>query len=365
MAYSVERIKTAEQRRKIIFWVEDMPPSQGGIQKRILDFVSGTKEKFDVVVVQRSGYSQHFSGVKTVTFGNPENYLRDSYTFIVNMISESSIEPLIYVSKVFCFHDDTHLSLLEDLSNLSCKVVLRLASTRSANFVTNNRDDVDLGNLRFHCLNDSDFRCIQEWHSDVKRFNNSSVAPLEPTEFSNKPTYAFCGRIVESKNLASFLTAWSEFQQPGKSLKVWGDASSPYFSNEIAPLIEEIDDVEYLGVYEREDASVFNDFSVLVAPSVREGSSNVVVEAISHGRIVVGSDIPGIRELLPREYPFLIKSPFGTKEVLDALNLVRESAENEQDLTLLSAELRNFFLQNFSSDLELDEILSLARADRH
>lgn len=361
MEFSAGRINQSAQLRKIIFWVEDMPPTQGGIQKRIFDFIRGTKDHFDVIVVQRNGNREHFPNVKTITVSDSTSFFEASSSVILDQVMNSGLDPLIYVSKVFYFEDARHLQFLEYLSGQSCKVVMRLASSRSANFVNQQRYRINFNNIRFHCLNETDFHLIRSWHPDVLQFKNSSIPPAEPTPLIEQPSYAFCGRIVESKNLAALMYAWSAFNQPGKSLKIWGDNSSSYSARRVMPLVAAAPDAEYLGVFEGGDESIFKTFDFLVAPSTREGSSNVVVEAMSHGRIVVGSDIPGIQDLLPTSYPFLISPPFGRVEILSALEEVRRAVESEREMIEISQELIAFFLENLSKDRELEAIKLLAQ----
>ena len=345
-------------RSLVLFWVEDMPPTQGGIQKRLSCFVEECSKYHRVILVQKGGHRQFAKKVQTITI-DPDNFVMDSWRVInQELMIGPEQEKFVYVSKIFEFETPFHLTALQDISFRATKVILRLASTRSAEFIHKYRSDFSLHSLRIHCLNKYSYQKVSKWHGDTFLFNNFSPDPgyfeLNDSAFN----YAFCGRIVESKNVTSLLSAWRKFKLNNKSLKIWGSYKATYFNEYIRNKIEDDKTISYCGKYPIGDPTPFISSTHIVTPSLREGSSNLIIEAMSYGRVIIASRIPGIEDLLPYGYPLFIESPFGPEEVLDSLKKSADLNFCRNTTQKLSKELRTHYLNCFSIDVELEELLA-------
>ncbi|MDP6528320.1 MAG: glycosyltransferase family 4 protein [Gemmatimonadota bacterium] len=107
----------------------------------------------------------------------------------------------------------------------------------------------------------------------------------------------FVGRLVPEKGLHLLLDAHRS-HIPDWTLAVAGDA---HFTDSYARSCRESahDGVRFLGgVYGSELESVWAHAALVVIPSALEGLSIALLEAMSHGRAVLGSDIPENTEVL-------------------------------------------------------------------
>ncbi len=112
----------------------------------------------------------------------------------------------------------------------------------------------------------------------------------------------FVGRIVEQKNLPVLLRAMRRLREAGVpiELKIAGDGPLVAHCRELIEQFGLVQSVQMLGP--RDDApELMGDADFVVLPSLREGLSNVILEAMSAGRPVIASAIPGNDELVEPE----------------------------------------------------------------
>lgn len=70
----------------------------------------------------------------------------------------------------------------------------------------------------------------------------------------------------------------------------------------------------------------YKQYGIFILASYSEGMANVVLEALSKGMVVIGSDIPGIRENIV--YDFLLFSPGELTEMYSAFSRAKEILED-------------------------------------
>ncbi len=107
------------------------------------------------------------------------------------------------------------------------------------------------------------------------------------------------GRLTSLKRFDTVVRALPALQKPGQrvSLAVAGDGEERDRLERAAQEANCADRVFFLGHQERME-NVFPCFDLLVHPSVSEGMSNVLLEAMACGVPVVASDIPANREVV-------------------------------------------------------------------
>jgi glycosyltransferase involved in cell wall biosynthesis len=135
---------------------------------------------------------------------------------------------------------------------------------------------------------------------------------VEVPPFVNRPTgrnVLYCGRLVAQKNVDGLLRAWARSRAARERvLDVVGDGP------ERARLVELVRalDVEHSVCFHgrvTDPTTFYRRAAALVLFSHAEGLSNVVLEALAGGVPVIGSDIPGIRELVQHEETGLLVAP--------------------------------------------------------
>jgi glycosyltransferase involved in cell wall biosynthesis len=130
---------------------------------------------------------------------------------------------------------------------------------------------------------------------DLDEFQPPAVRANEP------PVILFCSRLIERKGLQFLLPALATLRDEGVPfvLQVVGDGPlRPQLEQQVAELALG-EQVQFLGLRGHEELpALYQAADIFVLPSVSEGMPNVVLEAIGCGLPVVGTDVPGMAELV-------------------------------------------------------------------
>jgi glycosyltransferase involved in cell wall biosynthesis len=117
--------------------------------------------------------------------------------------------------------------------------------------------------------------------------------------------------------------------------------------------------VLFVGNIPREQlGGVYSAADVFVLPSLAEGLPTVLLEAMAHGRCVVGSDIPGNRDLVKDGVNGALvesRNPEALAKKIDAL------LADDQLRARLGAQARRDIEQDYSSDSVLRKMLGVYR----
>jgi teichuronic acid biosynthesis glycosyltransferase TuaC len=114
----------------------------------------------------------------------------------------------------------------------------------------------------------------------------------------------FVGRLSEEKGINILLRAYDRFQKEGiTNVHVFLIGEGPLRENLENEIYEKkLLNITFLGQRTPEDISLWLGASdLLCLPSLREGSPNVITEALSAGRPVVASNVGGIPELIKND----------------------------------------------------------------
>ena len=125
--------------------------------------------------------------------------------------------------------------------------------------------------------------------------------------FDNNRTILFVGRLSPLKRIDTLIVAMKDLDA---KLKLVGPSEEDY-SLQMEVLAKRLgveDKVEFVGpVFDlKEKIRLYKECSVFVLPSETEGMPQVLVEAMSVGRVVIGADNDGIREII-EDPEFLFK----------------------------------------------------------
>jgi glycosyltransferase involved in cell wall biosynthesis len=155
------------------------------------------------------------------------------------------------------------------------------------------------------CLTENDASAVAEL---IGGYHKISVIPngvdldlFKPSSKKIEGLITWIGRLVPEKGLIYLLRAMRDVirEVPNARLLVIGDGIS---RNKLMSLSRQFglaDNVEFLGAIGRmEVAKILSRASVFAFPSLREGLPLSVLEAMSCGVPVVGSDIPGVNDLI-------------------------------------------------------------------
>ena len=335
-----------------------MPPTVGGIQKRITMMAGEIGKHYPLIIIQQRGRSISQNNIRTKIFGK-NNYINRSYEYIRDIIQCDSCNPLIYVTKPFGADPLWHIRKICELAQTGSTVILRLASTRSTNIVFEHRNELFKSGVELHCLNQYSYDVLRPHYGNIRLFTNCSKYVHMDTP-NNQAPLAFCGRIVESKNVENLVYAWRRIEKndfKNNGLCIWGEVKNDYGKN-ILNIIKKSDNVKYMGVYQQDNCTGIRKSSAIITPSYREGASNTVIEAMSYGKIVIGSDIPGIGDIIPGQYSFKIEKPFGIGQIYEAIIRSFEIINNYERYSDYAKQCYEHYLMHHSLDKEAKYLIT-------
>ncbi|MDP9043033.1 MAG: glycosyltransferase family 4 protein, partial [Bacteroidota bacterium] len=165
----------------------------------------------------------------------------------------------------------------------------------------------------------------------------------------------YAGRFSKDKGIELFLQAADKLKNIKFLIAGVGD---------LIKMVEEADremnNVEYLGSLNKEQLfDAFDRSDYLILPSIwYENNPMIIIEAMTYGLAVIGSDIGGIPELLNegRGYLFDALKPGTLPELIEKLNNISISEYNK------TSESAKIFAQTLSSDHYYENLCRLIPA---
>jgi glycosyltransferase involved in cell wall biosynthesis len=207
---------------------------------------------------------------------------------------------------------------------------------------------------RFVALTDAIAAHLREYGVPAERIvvrPNSAPDPGPPAPPGDG--FLFLGRLVEEKGVRLALDAWR--RHPVGAVGVLRVAGDGPLRGEVEAAAAERSDVVYLGSLDRDGVrDAMRAASVLLAPSTwHDVLPTVIIEALAHGRPVLGTALGGI--------PYLV-GPAGwvVPPTPDALAAALPSARAEAPG--LTAAARERYLTTFHPDVVTDRLLDLYRS---
>jgi glycosyltransferase involved in cell wall biosynthesis len=179
----------------------------------------------------------------------------------------------------------------------------------------------------------------------------------------DKTMILFAGRLVWSKGVDVLLAAFVKIKHEYAEMRlvICGDGEEREKLEQKVD-IEEIPDVEFRGVLpNREVLDLMQQTSFFVLPTINmEGHPKALVEAMASGAFCIGSDVPGIRDVIKDGVTGLLVKPNDPDELFLAIKrlimdngLWKEVSEKARS----EAEKYDF---NFVVQKDISELLSMA-----
>lgn len=196
-------------------------------------------------------------------------------------------------------------------------------------------------------------------------------APWSPPISAERegPAAAFVGRLAPEKNLENLLRAWKlvRVQIPQAELALAGEGVAEAGLRNLAKTLGIASAVKFAGKVS--DVPAFlRAADVFVLPSIEEGMSIALLEALALGMPTVASNIPGNRAIVEHEKHGLLANPHDPGELAQA---ILRQLTDRQTAAQMGARGRSMAIEAYSIEavakrhLELfDQILRLERAKR-
>jgi len=174
---------------------------------------------------------------------------------------------------------------------------------------------------------------------------------------SDGPVLAVVGRLSPEKGQGYFVDAMAEVSRavPGvRGLIVGEGPEEGRLRGRVAALgMQNV--IHFLG-YRRDMDRIYPGIDVLVLPSLSEGLPNVVLEAMAHGRPVIGTRVGGVPEVVDDGVTGLVVAPQDASALARAmLTLLRDPAR----CAAMGRAARERINRNFSPGARAERILTL------
>ncbi|HRY14358.1 MAG TPA: glycosyltransferase [Candidatus Competibacteraceae bacterium] len=154
----------------------------------------------------------------------------------------------------------------------------------------------------------------------------------------------YLGNLISSKGVDVLLKACAEIRDQERwVLHVVGAGPESEPLQTLTTALELPDRVRFAGSIPPERIpELLARSTVLILPSYREGRSNAVLEGMASGRVVIASDIPGVRELIRHgENGFLFK----VGDPVELARILRSVLENSERRRRLGAAARQWVIE--------------------
>jgi len=157
--------------------------------------------------------------------------------------------------------------------------------------------------------------------------------------------FGYIGQLNKPKGIELLLNSFSHLNKSNKwKLLIAGKADESYLNK--LKQINESNDVEFMGFVNSSD--FFNKIDVLIVPSLwHEPFGRVVLEGIIKNKVVIGSNVGGIKELLYENSDFLF-NPNDKDDLLRVLKNVFSDKNILQKFSFSSNRLSEFSLKKTS-----------------
>lgn len=158
------------------------------------------------------------------------------------------------------------------------------------------------------------------------------------------PIILFVGRLVEQKDVGTLIAAMGELRHTAAHLVIAGDGPLRAELEQQGKDLKVADRVHFLG--QRDDAThLMRQADLVVLPSIAEGLSNVILEAMMIGRPVIASRVGGNVELIEKERTGLL---FPARDHHALAGALQRLIDNPAERAAMGEAARHRALREFS-----------------
>lgn len=155
------------------------------------------------------------------------------------------------------------------------------------------------------------------------------------------------GRLSKEKGFNYLINAVAELNRSGSSvhLSLFGEGREKESLNELANSLGQQNCISLNG-FVSDPYKIFNEFDVLVMPSLTEGIPITLLEAMRGKISIVASSVGGIPEVLGEQYELFVE-PASVESLVEKINLFQSMSNSERNN--YRDHLEKVFIEKFSS----------------
>jgi glycosyltransferase involved in cell wall biosynthesis len=156
--------------------------------------------------------------------------------------------------------------------------------------------------------------------------NFIDLSAIKPSIDVNDPSYQsdilFVGRLEKRKGIEELLQILLHLSKKGVRYSAYIVGKGPLeelVKSKISSYFLK-NNVRYLGYVEESVLrKLYNETKIVVVPSSYEGFPTVCLEAMFYGKVVIGFNIPGLRDILVDVDPFLVAKAFDIEDLTNKI----------------------------------------------
>jgi glycosyltransferase involved in cell wall biosynthesis len=170
-------------------------------------------------------------------------------------------------------------------------------------------------------------------------FNGVDCQKFFPLAKDNKKFIVlFVGRLHAVKGLDYLLAAWKEFSFNKNQVELWLVGDGPLKSELEGSLAQELC-LKLLGRKTSEElVKIYQQADVFILPSINEGMSNTVLEAMASGLAIIATDTGGVSQLIGNGRGIIVGKK-SSQEILKALEKLYSGRELLKEMKVDSRQM--------------------------
>ena len=291
------------------------------------------------------------------------NYYRSFKALKPDVILTYTIKPSIYASlasqtrKVKLINTVTGLGTgFQDqgLVNKIIRMLYKLAFRKSTQVIFQNQENLDLF-LKLKLIDPPRTTLVPGSGVNLEKFQ-----PQARTEKKAYPIILFIARVMKEKGIEEYLEAAKQIIAKGYQVEfqILGYWEESIWQKKVERY-QELGYVKYLGTSNDVRVQIRN-VDIVLNPSYHEGMSNVLLEAGAMGKLLMGSSISGIKEIIEPVNPSLLFKKEDREDLVRKLEFLLNMPATET--VALAVKQKEFIEKEFSRETIVNKYLEVITA---
>ncbi len=261
----------------------------------------------------------------------------DTYLIHANLIGRI-VGKILRINKIICSirNDYSHLKTLNFLDKITQNLVdLYILNSKSLFDYVHKHNHVPIKKIKY-IPNGIDLKRM--YGKLDKNYDIRKELSLEKNSFVLSSVL----RLIKDKNIPTLMKSL-KYLDKNIFLLIIGDGTQKEYLLNLSRKLNLNDNIFFLG--KRKDVfNIVNSSDVFILPSLREGMSNALLEAMALKKICIVSNIPQNRELIKNRFNGITFSPLNERELAEKIKKVYEN----KNLEALSQESFNLIKNKFN-----------------
>jgi len=309
---------------------------RGGAEKQFRFIVEGFAEKgFDVDLIllnSKQKLERDFSLRRIFVWNLPiwndtqNRFARNVFRFFGYLLFSIKFLLRSETYDSILSHHNLLVPLLPVFSLKANKVIFSLREANPIYITRFYRHLLSFANI-ITCNSEKTFEMIADKFRNVKLINNGITFRTDKCSVNLSSKIKKLGvvtNVTPRKNLGVVIKAMQRL--PNRvSLEIAGEKSNRGYVKNLKKIVKDLDlkkRVRFLG-YVDDIGNFYDSCDILVLPSLYEGTSNVILESIRAGKLILCSDIPENRSVLLNNYKNeLLFDPQDPSDLASKVNLL-------------------------------------------